>query len=172
MSVTGVVAVRFLAKGGELVTLQMVDGNTVNAGMLARRNEVDATWADGQQASFRARFIAEEAARVEEAEQGERKKKEVAAKNKELHTAREEKHKIRFMEEKQEVDALYAQAVRTTKLTVTNAQQICALSLSLSKRVYTYSGHQNKHWSWKRLCPLCMENIMGLGNQKCTVCRF
>ena len=100
----------------------------------------------GQQDSFKARFIAEEAARVEKgvAEQGERKKKEVAAKKKEGQAARKEKHKIRFMEEKQEVYALYAQAVRTTKLTVTNAQQNCALSLSLSKRVY------NKHWPWKR----------------------
>ena len=47
MSVTGVVAVRFLAKGGELVTLQMVDDNAVTAGMLDATRETKLTWIGG-----------------------------------------------------------------------------------------------------------------------------
>ena len=168
----GVVAVWRLAIGGELVTLKMVDDNTVTAGMLMRHSVPDATWADGQQAAFRARFVAEEAAREEEgvAEQGKREAKEVAAQLAQHKKDLAALNKMRTKEEKEKVDALYAREVHTMKQTATNAQQVCALSLSFSKRVY--SGHKNTHWSWKRLCPLCMEKNMGLDSQKCCVCRF
>ena len=105
------------------------------------------------------------------AEQGKRKEKEVAAQNK-----KKEKevaaalNKMRTKEEKEKADALYAQDVHTMKRTVTNAQQVCLQSLSFSKRVY--SRHPNKHWTWKRLCPLCMKNDMHLGSQTCYVCQF
>ena len=73
--------------------------------------------------------------------------------------------------EREQLDALYRKGVCMIKQTETNALQICKLSLEECKRVY-------KKWMSTRktgprvLCPLCMKNDMGLGNQKCTACQF